>query len=128
MKDVELTIANATKCICPVCPVQADSTCTAAKRPGWERERIAAGDVLAEYPDHPEAYDMDMAELETAEVGKRHDFEKPDAEAMIELYCRSAATGSDCEDLDATKSCQCPLCAVWATHQLVSEYYCLRGR
>lgn len=125
MKEVALNIGNLTKCLCSVCPVQADSGCIAAKRPEWKKTRITAGDILTEYPDHPEAYDMEMGALEAAEVGKRHGFEKPDTADMIELYCSNVVSSSNCKDLDGTKRCQCPSCAVWVTHGLDSYYYCL---
>jgi hypothetical protein len=128
MKEVELSIDNSTKCLCPVCPVQTESDCTAAKRPGWEKGRMAAGDILTEYPDHPEAFGMEMGELEATQVGRRHGFKKPDTDDMMELYCSSAVSSSNCKDLDAKKSCQCPSCAVWATHGLGSYYYCLGKR
>lgn len=127
MKEVELTIDNVTKCVCPMCPVQASSECIAAKRPDWERARTAAGDILAEYPTYPEAFDMDYQDLETTEVGRRHGFKKPEREDMIELYCSEAVGRSSCNDLDGAKPCQCPTCAVWASHQLDSTYYCMSG-
>jgi hypothetical protein len=124
-KDVDLNIDNATKCVCPVCPVQAKSECIAAKRPRWERRRVAVGDILTEYPDHPEAFEMDYRKLEATEVGKGHGFEMPDTSDMMELYCSKTIGRSDCDDLDDTKPCQCPTCTVWASHQLDSTYYCL---
>ncbi len=127
-KEVELTIDNTSKCVCPVCPVQTASACTAAKRPRWEERRIAAGDILTEYPAHPEAFDMEMGELETTKIGERHGFRKPDTEDMIELYCSNEVGISNCEDLDGERRCQCPSCAVWTTHGLDSRYYCLGKR
>ncbi len=128
MKEVKLNIDNSTKCLCPVCPVQADSECTAVKRPGWEKGRIATGDVLAEYPAHPEAFDIEMGELESTDVAKRHGFKRPDTTDMIELYCSSTVSSSNCKDLDDDKRCQCPSCTVWATHGLGAYYYCLGKR
>jgi hypothetical protein len=125
MKEVALDIDNYTKCVCPVCPVQAASECVAAKRPAWKRMRMVVGDILSEYPAHPEAYDMEMATLETTEVAGKHGFKKPDAAEMLELYCSKAVNGASCHDLDGDRPCQCPTCAVWASHQLDSTYYCL---
>lgn len=125
MKEVELTIGNVTKCVCPMCAVQAGSACIAAKRPEWERTRTVAGDILAEYPVHPEAFDMDYRELEATEVGRRHGFKTPERTDMIQLYCSGAVGRSSCSDLDDTKPCQCPTCTVWASHQLRSTYYCM---
>lgn len=128
MSEVELTIDNSTKCVCPVCPVQADSACTSGKRPHWERRRTSEGDILAEYPAHPEAYDLEMEELEAAEIGRRHGFEKPDTENTMELYCAGKVSRSNCGDLDGKRACQCPTCTVWAAHGLDSSYYCLGKR
>lgn len=128
MKPVDLNIDTSSKCVCPVCPVQAESECTAAKRPRWEKRRIAAGDILAEYPVHPEAFDMAMEELEASDVGARHGFERPDPGDMMELYCSDRVSASNCKDLDRAQSCQCPTCTVWATHELDSSYYCLGRR
>lgn len=80
------------------------------------------------YPDHPEAFDMEMGELEGTEVGMRHGFRKPDTADMIELYCSRTVGSSSCNDLDDDKHCQCPSCSVWATHGLGSYYYCLIKR
>lgn len=123
--EILLNLDNATKCICPVCPVQASSQCIAAKRAAWQRGRLAAGEILAEYPSHPEAYDVAFERLEVSELAKKQGFAAPDTTQMIELYCAKRVSASDCEDLDPHQSCQCPTCAVWATHHLDSTYYCL---
>lgn len=128
MTDVVLNIDDYTKCVCPVCPVQAISRCVAAKRESWKRTRLVVGDILAEYPEHPEAYDMEMAQLAGTELGKRHGFERPGAKGMIELYCSKPVGASDCGDLEESNACQCPTCAVWASHQLDSDHYCLHRR
>lgn len=122
--EVLLNLDNATKCICPVCPVQAASECIAARRGRWEQGRLAAGEILAEYPTHPEAYDMAFERLTVSELATKHAFAS-DTSRMIELYCAKSVGASDCEDLDSRQSCQCPTCAVWATHHLDSAYYCL---
>lgn len=125
MKEVQLNIANSTKCLCPGCGVQAESACIAAKRPGWRKTRIAIGDVLTEFPTHPEAFEMPVAELAATDIGKQHGFEAPDTTEMIELYCSAAVSASNCMDLDSEKRCLCPTCAVWAAHGLGAYYYCL---
>lgn len=127
MKEVELNLNNYSKCLCTVCPVQAKSECVAAKREKWLEVRRSLGRVLRQYPDHPEAYEMDMGELAESETGKDQDFRKPAAEEMIELYCCKTVGKSNCVDLDGEKSCQCPTCAVWTSHDLKGFYYCAKG-
>ncbi|MGQ9675077.1 MAG: DUF2769 domain-containing protein [Chloroflexota bacterium] len=51
----------------------------------------------------------------------------PSAEALEGLYCSAAVGPSACDDLDSTRACICPTCAVWAENSLTSNYYCLRG-
>jgi hypothetical protein len=127
MKDVELNLSNYSKCLCPVCPVQAKSTCIAGKNEGWREVRKSAGRVLRQYPDHPEVYDMDLGELQKSETGKDQRFSKPAPEEMIELYCCKLVGKSNCNDLDVGQPCQCPTCAVWASHDLGGYYYCTSG-
>ncbi len=122
---VELNPDNYTKCLCPVCPVQRASACVAAKRDGWRKLRLAVGDLLEEYPDHPEFYEQSFAEIEASELGRRHNFLTPDATEMIELYCCEKVGKTDCSDLDTEKPCQCPDCSVWEKHELRSAYFCM---
>ncbi|MHB1416403.1 MAG: DUF2769 domain-containing protein [Chloroflexota bacterium] len=53
----------------------------------------------------------------------------PPAEAMEGIYC--AVSKSKCGDLDGSKDCLCPTCAVWDENALAqahpSVYFCLRG-
>lgn len=127
MEEVKLNISNYAKCLCQVCPVQEDSSCIAAKNEKWREMRMRVGQVLEDYPDHPESYEMEMGELENNEVGKKHGFSQPEPEDMVELYCSAVVGKSNCNDLSDEKFCQCPACAVWSAHVLGSTYFCLRG-
>ncbi len=126
MKEVELNLNNYSKCICPECPVQGESKCVFAKRENWARERKAAGRILKGFPDHPEEYDMDMAEVEKSDFGKKQGFRKPQPQEMIELYCSKQVGRSNCADLQKGESCQCPTCSVWGSHDLNDYYFCLK--
>lgn len=125
MKKVRLTINNYSKCLCPVCPVQTKSECTAAKRKKWHESRLKVGEILAEFNSHPEAYDLPMNELEASPLGQKHNFKKPNSTEMMELYCTKISGGSTCKDLDGTNRCQCSDCKVWETHGLILTHYCL---
>ncbi len=127
MKDVELTLNNYTKCLCPVCPVQEPSNCIAAKREGWRGARKSAGRVLRQFAEHPEVYDLEFAALASSETGRSAGFREPAPEEMTELYCSKPVGKSDCDDLNVQARCQCPDCAVWASHQLGGYYYCTSG-
>ena len=84
------------------------------------------GRILEEYPHHPEAYEMEMGELENSEVGRENAFIQPNPEDMQELYCSKAVGKSNCGDLNDGEMCQCPTCAVWSANSLGSTYYCRR--
>ncbi len=127
MARIKLNISNYGKCLCPVCPVQLKSPCIAAKNENWREQRKAIGEILKEYPDHPEAYQMDMEELEKSGVGIRHHFSQPRPDEMQELYCSEAVGKSNCDDLDEEKMCQCQDCAVWQQNRLGRTYFCLSG-
>lgn len=127
LPEVRRNISNYVKCLCPVCPVQEGSGCIDAKKEKWRELRKSIGKVLEDYPLHPEAYEMEMAELEHNIVGQKHGFSRPEKEDMIELYCSPVISKSNCGDLNDEKFCQCPTCAVWSAHLLRSTYYCLRG-
>ncbi len=124
---VKLNISNYGKCLCPVCPVQLKSACIAAKNEEWRLFRLKVGEILKEYHLHPEAYEMDMQELEKNVVGKKHSFTEPKPAGMQELYCSEAVGKSNCGDLDEGKMCQCPDCVVWQQNKLGSTYFCLSG-
>ncbi len=125
MEPVKLTPDNYTKCLCPVCPVQAGSVCIAAKRDAWKEMRLSVGKLLEEYASHPESYDQTFDEIEASELGRRLSFRAPTPPEMIELYCSIGKT--DCEDLDTEQRCQCGDCAVWAKHGLDAYYYCRKA-
>lgn len=74
MGEVELNISNYTKCLCPVCPVQAESGCIAARKSSWVEARKGAGRILKQYHLHPETYEMEMGSLQENEVGKEQGF------------------------------------------------------
>lgn len=120
---VVFNISNYTKCLCPVCPTQAESSCLADKDDSWKAKRRQVGAVLMEYPQHPETYEMDAAELENHEAASKHGFSKPDRDDMRELYC--AIGRAACGDL-GNKICVCPDCAVWRGSGLIDKYYCFK--
>lgn len=41
------------------------------------------------------------------------------------VYCSQGM--AVCKDLDPSKTCICPTCAVWTENNLQSQYYCQRG-
>lgn len=122
MKKVDLNISNYTKCLCPVCPVQAMSICDPKKDSEWLQERKTVGDILEEYPEHPEAYETDFDALEKSDIGRRNGFRRPSREETRELYC--AIGPSNCLALNKKELCQCPDCAVWQSYGLDTVYYC----
>ncbi|MCL6106675.1 MAG: DUF2769 domain-containing protein [Actinobacteria bacterium] len=127
MKEVELNISNYSKCLCPVCPVEADSPCLYTRQKTWRDARRQLGKVLKQYPEHPEAYEMPMQELEASDTGKDLHFAKPAPANMRELFCSEAVGRSDCQDLSGERTCQCPDCMVWEGYRLGSGYFCVRG-
>jgi hypothetical protein len=125
-REVELSINNYTKCLCPVCPVQEDSKCIAQKMIKWADTRKRIGDILEEYPFHPEAYDMEMGELQNSAIGAKKGFLKPQPVEMKELYCCKHVGKSNCGDLKLA-ICQCTDCTVWKDHGLHAGYYCMHN-
>lgn len=51
----------------------------------------------------------------------------PPASVIEGMYCAEAVSKSRCTDLDSTKACICPTCAVWSENNLSSSYFCIRG-
>ena len=51
----------------------------------------------------------------------------PAAETMEGVYCSDAVNGSRCKDLEVSKACLCPTCAVWRDNSLTMQYYCADG-
>ncbi|MDA8188512.1 MAG: DUF2769 domain-containing protein [Dehalococcoidales bacterium] len=51
----------------------------------------------------------------------------PPANVLEGMYCSEAVGKSRCNDLDNTKACICPTCAVWSENNLSSSYFCTRG-
>jgi hypothetical protein len=49
----------------------------------------------------------------------------PSAADFPGLYCSTGV--ATCEDLDQTKGCICPSCAVWTDNKLTAQKYCERG-
>ena len=126
MKEVKKTLDTYTKCLCPVCPVTMDSGCLEARKDRWKAARLKAGQMLELYPEHPEAYGMEMFALEASETGRGIDFREPGREEMNELYCCNCVGKSDCGDL-AGAPCLCPNCAVWSSHELEAKWFCKYG-
>lgn len=122
---VTFNISNYTKCLCPVCRVQVESDCIAAKQSDWRETRKIVGAVLEDYPDYPETYEIEAARLVEHEVGRRHGFSLPTKASMEELYCSIGET--ECRDLAGDKLCICGDCAVWSAAGLGTKYFCFQG-
>ncbi len=43
------------------------------------------------------------------------------------IYCAQQKGRSACNDLAASKACICPTCAVWRSHDLDTNYFCVHG-
>ena len=128
MKTVELNISNYTKCLCPVCPVEADSSCLYNRQGTWRQDRQKVGEMLAEYPGHPEIYEMPMDQLEQQDPpGDGDQYIKPAPANMRELFCSKAVGKSSCQDLESQRQCQCADCQVFADSGLGSGYFCVHG-
>lgn len=123
--SVPFNISNYTKCLCPVCPMQAESECIAAYDEDWRRARSQAGAILMEYPDNPETYELEIEELLEHETARKLGFSRPPRESMRELYCSIGK--ASCEDLAEGKRCICSDCAVWKAQGLRQMYFCLQG-
>lgn len=87
------------RCNCGGCPVQRSSECVRK-----QEERLA------------EVHDR----LERDSI-------MPDPAVMPGMYCADPVGKSSCEDLDETKSCLCPACALAIMEGLKNNYYCLKG-
>lgn len=127
MMAVELNIRNYTKCLCPVCPVEDGSSCLYNRQETWRNDRRQIGEMLAEYPGHPEIYEMPMDQLEQDPVGDGNDFGRPAAANMRELFCSKTVGKSSCQDLESRRQCQCPDCQVFSDSSLGSGYFCVHG-
>ena len=49
----------------------------------------------------------------------------PEPENVPKIYCSQGIAA--CKDLDPSKICICPTCAVWTENNLQSQYYCQKG-
>ncbi len=127
MKTVELNISNYTKCLCPVCPVEAGSSCLYNRQETWRDDRRQVGEMLTEYPEYPEVYEMPMDQLQQNPVGDDNQFVKPAPANMRELFCSKAVGKSSCRDLDSQRQCQCADCQVWTDSGLGDGYFCVHG-
>ena len=128
MKPVELNISNYSKCLCPVCPVEAGSGCLYNRQETWRDDRRQVGRMLADYPAHPEFYEMPMDQLEQQDPPDDGDqFVKPAPANMRELFCSKAVGKSSCQDLTSQRPCQCGDCQVWADSELGTGYFCVHG-
>jgi len=61
-----------------------------------------------------------MEEVGTAGIEGKKMPKVEDLKSMA-LYCAVGPTA--CNDLDLNQSCLCPICRVWASHDLQSMYY-----
>ncbi len=85
------------KCLCGGCPVNRSSACVEKQEKSFEPF-------------------FEPIEKE----GKM-----PDAAVTPGIYCAGGRSG--CEDLEGTKRCLCPACAVHLEMSLGNSYYCLKG-
>lgn len=122
---VPFNISNYTKCLCPVCPMQAESDCVSSSESAWSEAHKLVGHILMEYPDHPETYELEVEKLERHEAARRHGFTTPQRDTMRELFCSIGK--SACDDLAEGVRCICSDCAVWSQHELRRMYFCLQG-
>ena len=120
MAKIQYNAENCMKCLCPGCPVQTQSKCTATKKPKWQKMRQEMGEMMPE--GSPEARGgMSMP------MGKEIEMEMLEPEEMIGLYCSYQVGKSTCHDLDASQQCTCPSCEVWISDNLQSQHYCTEG-
>ncbi len=102
MSKVDFSLENVQKCLCPTCPVQADSACV--------KEKLM------------ELQEM-MPKIMEGEV-------KAEPEMVPGVYCASGK--ASCPDTDFSKMCQCNLCAIWKEYDLSDGepmgYFCRDGK
>lgn len=122
---VPFNISNYTKCLCPVCPMQADSECVSTSDEDWRQTRKQVGAILMDYPENPETYELEIEQLIDHETAKKHGFARPARGSMRELYCSIGK--SACDDLAYGLRCVCSDCAVWQAGGLRKMYFCLQG-
>ena len=103
MLEIELTLKNLKKCLCPDCPVQKDNSC------------IRDQTILLEETGH--STDLDGAFM-------------LEEEKIPLLYC--AKGKSICLELNFHEECQCHKCKIWKEYDLevrgAEGYFCRHGK
>jgi hypothetical protein len=101
LSKVEFNMENWEKCICRICPVQADSNCVGEKK--------------------MKAMEM-MPKLKESKM-------MPDPEMVPGVYCANGKAA--CTDIDTSKMCNCNQCALWKEYDLPNGepmgYFCRDG-
>lgn len=101
---VPYTEKNIERCMCPECPVLANSECAGSKLKSFREEII---------------------HMEKGDIG---DISEP--ENVRRVHCSNGIT--TCKDIDPSQPCICSSCAVWQEYGLATNnpagYFCKNGR
>ncbi|HEY3317398.1 MAG TPA: DUF2769 domain-containing protein [Coriobacteriia bacterium] len=120
MKTVAYNADNVMKCQCTSCPVQGESACA--------MDKVHAMSGMMEKMRAMMAGGQGMSGMSGGMSGmsEQHgEMMLPSAQDMPGMYCSTGT--ATCGDLDYTKGCICPTCAVYTDNQLDNTKYCNKG-
>ncbi|XHH09534.1 MAG: DUF2769 domain-containing protein [Candidatus Bathyarchaeia archaeon] len=121
-KEQKVPLNNdvAMKCMCGMCPVQAQSACTQPKLKKMMEMRASMGMKSSQMP----AGAMSAMPSQTGEM------KMPNPDQLPGIYCSIGKAA--CKDLDATKACICNTCQVYKDYSLFQgrpiEHFCFNGK
>lgn len=119
-KKVPLDEFAMMKCICGMCPVQAESACAKPKIQRMMETRASMKD--SKMPDGSMSLTQEQMEKMKQMESKPEELPGP--------YCSIGV--SACKDLDNSKGCICPQCEVYKKYSLAAgkpvEHFCFNGR
>jgi hypothetical protein len=108
------------KCMCGMCPVQAQSACSKPKLKMMMDMRASMGMKGSEMP----AGSMSAVQSEMSEM------KMPSPDQLPGPYC--SISKAACNDLDMNKACICNTCQVYKEYKLASgkpvEHFCFNGK
>lgn len=108
------------KCMCGMCPVQAESACSKPKLKMMMDMRASMGMKGSEMP----AGSMSAMQSEMSEM------KMPSPDQLAGPYC--SISKAACNDLDMNKACICNTCQVYKEYKLSSgkpvEHFCFNGK
>lgn len=130
MTTVTYDLGNITKCLCPGCPVQADSSCAMGRLQRMSgmladlKRIVPGGETIPAMPDASSMSGMpEMSAMSAFPGGLERTL--PSAQEMPGMYCSTGQAA--CDDLDYEQWCVCPTCRVWIDNRLEDTRYCHTG-